>query len=267
MLCEDIHPIYLRTSDLWDAYSLEDHLLQKVKLHLIKTHWLSGEGKWDRVSGAEPLVFFSRLFDVVRFLLGSECTTRVEKMVCVGSLEPGSTRIAGCYPDAFLQMAPGTPPTPGKFRWRDLVCPFEYTLGDDTTDVSDPESIAYWIDPHPSQDDAKAPQTAAHIMRSDPRRAFSFGVRVYGTTFSIWLLCRAASFAFAPFDWNEVGPGFVLWASAYLMFPSTLNHSSSSSSSSPHHQRRTLVSKRTSRRSAKPTSAIGLTSKGGNTTL
>ena len=42
-------------------------------------------------------------------------------------------------------------------------------------------------------------------MRSDPRRMFSFGVTVYGTALRIWLLCRAAPFTFAPFDWFEVG--------------------------------------------------------------
>ena len=143
MLYENIHPIYLPASDLWHAYSLEDRLLTKVRLHLIETRWLSGEGEWDNLSGVERSAFFPRLFNVVlRFLRGSGRATPIEKMVHVSSAEPGSTKIARCHPDAFLQMVVRTSPTPGKFRWRDLVCPFQYMLGDDTTNVSDLESIA-----------------------------------------------------------------------------------------------------------------------------
>lgn len=143
MLYENIYPIYLPASDLWHAYSLEDRLLTKVRLHLIETRWLSGEGEWDNLSGVERSAFFPRLFNVVlRFLRGSGRATPIEKMVHVSSVEPGSTKIARCHPDAFLQMAVRTSPTPGKFRWRDLVCPFQYMLGDDTTNVSDLESIA-----------------------------------------------------------------------------------------------------------------------------
>jgi len=43
---EDAYLTCLPTSRLWEAYSLEDRLLTEVKLHLIKTGWLSEQGKW-----------------------------------------------------------------------------------------------------------------------------------------------------------------------------------------------------------------------------
>jgi len=206
---EGAHPIPLHLNDLWNAYSLEDHLLTKVKLHLFKTNWLSGEWKLrgagegvdngldENGSEARRVEFFSRLFNVVlKFLRETGHAGSVEGMV---RIEPGSTRVPGCHPGSFLQLATGTlppPPMPGKSRWGDVVCPFEYTLGGGN--VSDPESIARWVSPHPLQDDAEAFRRAIHVMRSDPRRAFSFGVTVHGSMFRTWLLCRAAPFTFTP---------------------------------------------------------------------
>lgn len=154
ILCEEgTYLICLHTDDLWDAYSLKDHLLTMVKERLIEAHWLSRGSKWGGVNGgqftvldesgneAKRFMSFSRLFNVVlEFLRQAGHTPPVERMVHIGSVKHESTRVSGYHPDAFLQLAGGTAPTPGKLRWRDLVCPFEYMLDDDN--VSGPGSIA-----------------------------------------------------------------------------------------------------------------------------
>ena len=43
-----------------------------------------------------------------------------------------------------------------------------------------------------------------HGLRSDPRRAFSFGVTVDGTKLRVWFGCRIALFNFPSIDWLEV---------------------------------------------------------------
>ena len=117
---EDAYLTCLPTSRLWEAYSLEDRLLTEVKLHLIKTGWLSEQGKWCDFDGEtvdrerftiwdeddgenNSLVFFSRLFGVVLgFLQRSGRMTHVKEMVCASSIELRSTDATDPLSDAFL---------------------------------------------------------------------------------------------------------------------------------------------------------------------
>jgi len=218
---EETPLISLSADDLWRSYSLDDSILTGVKQHLIQTHWLSEQGKWDSICGEEidgkqfavsaedgsevkSFAFFSHLFNaILDYLRQRGHGTPVKRMVYAGSIE--STGGTSHHPDAFLQLDTGTSPTPGKFKWKDLVCPFEYKLGDGCPlNVSQPNSIT-GSRPHHFQNDTNALRSLHHIMRCDPRRIFSFGVTIQGNMFRIWLLCRAAPFTFTPFDWFEVG--------------------------------------------------------------
>jgi len=128
---------------------------KEAKHHLTETHRLSEQGKWGDFDGEEvdsvrftvwnendseiqSLVFLSRLFNVVLgYLQQSGCGTPVKRMVYAGSIKPGSTRITGHLPDAFLQMSARTSRTAGKFTWGDLACPFEHKFNnEDFFDVS-----------------------------------------------------------------------------------------------------------------------------------
>ena len=121
----------------------------------------SGEGKRDSFSGEkidrrqfttsdeysdEPptFSFFSCLFNVVLdYLRKGGQESPVEKVVHAGPSETVSTGSSAHRPDAFLHMVTQTSPPPGKIRWRDLTCPFEYKFEDgEVVDVSRPEFIA-----------------------------------------------------------------------------------------------------------------------------
>ena len=280
---EVTHLINLPTAHLWDAYSLDDRVLEEVRTRLIEEHYLTKVGAWNRTkvkkesflargtghTEVKTFAFFARLFNLVLGgLKQAGHGTVVKKMVHAGSVGPKSTRVGTHRPDAFLHMTTSTS-TAGKFRWRDLTCPFEYKFGNgNAVDVSQPGPAArqdhILILP---QNDTKALWSLLHIMRCDPRRMFSFGSTIYGTKFRIWLLCRAAPFTFTPFDWFEVGAAFVLHVSARLTSPRTLTHSSSSSSCSLPPLRLTLASTRTSRVLARQISTFSLTFKGRNITL
>lgn len=54
------------------------------------------------------------------------------------------------------------------------------------------------------QNQNKLLRSLHHELRSDPRRAFSFGVTVDGTKLCVWLACRIALFKFTSIDWFEV---------------------------------------------------------------
>ena len=230
------HLICLSTDHLWESYSLDYCLLAKVKSHLVETGLLSIKGEWGDVDGEklnrnhfaawsesadEAFVFFSHLFNtVLGYLRHGGHGVFAQEMVHAAS------KSAGYRPDAFLHTAIGTPPAPGKFRWRDLICPFEYKFGDgDTVDASRRS--------HHLRYGKTALWYLQHIMRTDPRRMFSFGSTVRGTKFRIWLLCRTAPFTFTPFDWFDVGSASTPPLLAYLTLLRTLIHSSSSSSLLP----------------------------------
>ncbi|KAF9646538.1 hypothetical protein BDM02DRAFT_3270901 [Thelephora ganbajun] len=203
ILAEEVsHLICLPLEYLWESYPLDNADLPKVKQHLVQKNLLSNKGKWhptihkerfakksDGIREAELFSIFSRTFNaVLSSLADHEKPTSgcVERMVHAVSVEPQSARH---QPDAFLLVDTGTSPKPTghRFRWRDLTCPFEYKFGNgDAVD-----------------NDTKVLRSLHHIVRSDPCRIFSFGVAIYGTKFRIWLLCRAAPFVFAPFDWFE----------------------------------------------------------------
>ena len=145
---EEYRLISLSTDDLWRSYSLDDAILTGVKQHLIKTRWLSEQGKWDSICGeeidrnkfavlgedgseVESFAFFSHLFNtVLEYLRRRGHGAPVKRVVYAGAVRSGSTGATSHQLDAFLQLNTGASPTPGKFKWRDLVCPFEYKLGD-----------------------------------------------------------------------------------------------------------------------------------------
>ena len=152
---EDTYLVCLPNDNLWQSYLPENHILPEVKSHLVKIHWLSGEGKWDSIDGekidgkqfavrsedgneGKPFMFFSRLFNVVLdFVRQCGCETPIKTMVDTGFIGPGSTKVGTHRPDAFLHMATGVSLVPNKFRWRDLASPFEYKFGDgNAVDVS-----------------------------------------------------------------------------------------------------------------------------------
>ena len=145
--------VCLPTDHLWDSCPLDDHLLAEIKSHVVESGLLSEKGEWSNIDGEylkrenyaawsedadEAFAFFSRLFNtILGHLRQSGRGTSVQEMVHAVS-EPESNR----RPDAFLHMATETPPVPGKFRWRDLTCPFEYKFANGgAVDVSQPGSI------------------------------------------------------------------------------------------------------------------------------
>jgi len=242
MLIESVpYVINLPISRLWDSYSPGTHLTE-VKAHLVERGILSEEGDWvnvdredfdSRGSGRREdkvFEFFSDLFNVVlEYLKQRGAVTAVQTMVNAGFVGPESTRISTNRPDAYVQV---TSPTGGGLIWRKVVSPFEYKFGDgDRNDVGETELIARWFGSNPLQNDTKLFWSLYHTMRSDPRRNFALGVTILGTTFRVWLLCRAAPFTFTPFNWFEVGPVFVLWVPTCLTSPRGPTRSSRSSSS------------------------------------
>ena len=153
MLCKEVpYVINLPMDHLWKSYPVEGQLLTDVEEYLIKNQWLTKGRKWYGKKAKEDsfrargrgghevrtFVFFSLLFNaVLDGLKATEHKTFVERMVHAGSVEPESTRVSTHRPDGFLQMATDTSATPGKFRWRELTCPFEYKFGDgNAVDVS-----------------------------------------------------------------------------------------------------------------------------------
>ena len=161
---EETNLISLSADDLWRSFSLDNDILTEVKQYLVQTHWLSGQERWDSICGEEinreqfaafggdgsevkSFAFFSRLFNaVLEFLRQRGRETSVKRMVYAGSVRPKSTGAISLQPDAFLQLATGTFPTPSKFGWRDMVCPFEYNLGDGSSlNVSRSKAISFWV--------------------------------------------------------------------------------------------------------------------------
>ena len=152
--------ISLSVDDLWRSYLLDNGILTGVRGHLIQTQWLSEQEKWDSICGEEidrnqftalgeegsqvkSFAFFSHLFNtVLEYLRQRGHGTPVKRMVYAGSVGSESTGAISHQPDAFLQLNAGASPTPGKFKWRDLLCPFEYKLDDGTPlNVSQPNSV------------------------------------------------------------------------------------------------------------------------------
>ena len=161
VLREVTHLICLSTDHLWESYPLGDGVLMGVKQYLTGKHWLSEKGKWNKIDGkkitrkrfqvrskgdgeVKTFAFFTGLFNVVlEHLRKNGHATSVKKMVHAGFVEPDSTRTSSHRPDAFLHMATKSPPAEGRFKWRELTCPFEYKFGrGDTIDVSRPGQIA-----------------------------------------------------------------------------------------------------------------------------
>jgi len=135
--------VSLSPDDLWRSYSLDNAVLTGVKEHLVQTRWLSEQGKWEGVdenqfaalseddSEIRSLAFFSRLFNMVlEYLRHRGHGSPVKRMIYASSVRSESTRAISHQPDAFLHLNTGASPRPGKFKWRDLVCPFEYELDD-----------------------------------------------------------------------------------------------------------------------------------------
>ncbi|KAF9783771.1 hypothetical protein BJ322DRAFT_1066999 [Thelephora terrestris] len=199
------HLICLPLDCLWGSYPVDASNLKRTKQSLVQQGLLSDEQTWSptvirrenfnrRTTGScETRVFqvFSHIFNGIMSSLASGDTTMsgcVERMVHAGPIEPKSDRQTH-RPDAFLIAHSETSPKPTEreTRWRDVTCPFEYKFGNDNS--TDNDASVLW--------------SLNHIMSSDPRRIFSFGVTVRGTAFTIWLLCRAAPFIFASFDWFE----------------------------------------------------------------
>ena len=89
---------------------------------------------------------------------------------------------------------------------------------------------------------------------------------MYGTTFNIWLLCRAAPFIFTPFDWFEVSVVHIQLNAFRLISPRTLTPSLNSSSSSPPPLQLILASTPKSSGSETAISISSSVSKGPNTT-
>jgi len=167
----------LSLDDLWRSFPLDDDILAGVKQHLIQTQWLSEHEKWDSICGEEidrnqfavagegedgsevkSFAFFSHLFNaVLEYLRQRGHETSVKGMVYAGSTRSESTAGTSHPPDAFLQLNAGTSPTPGKFKWRDLVCPFEYKLSDgEPLNVSQPNLAAF-------------PNRVLNLSRTTPR--------------------------------------------------------------------------------------------------
>ena len=134
-------------------------------------------------------------------------------MVHAGSATPKSDRISTNRPDAFLLMK--SSPMNGSseasavdvrypVRWRDLTCPFEFEFGNgDGKDVR-ARNIHLSTMPDDLQNWDKLIWSLHHQLRSDPRRAFSFGVTVDGTRLCVWFGSRIALFKFSSIDWLEV---------------------------------------------------------------
>ena len=154
--------ISLSVDDLWRSYLPDNGILVGVKEHLIQTQWLSEQEKWDSIRGEEidrnqftalgedgsevkSFAFFSHLFNtVLEYLRQRGHGTPIKQMVYAGSVRSESTGAISHQPDAFLQLNTGASQTPGKFNWRDLVCPFEYKLDDGTPlNVSQPNSVTF----------------------------------------------------------------------------------------------------------------------------
>ena len=154
---EVTHLICLSMDHLWESYPLDDGIITGVKQHLVGMNFLSGDGKWSKTgkrkitrgqfearsrgnSEATTFAFFAHLFNtVLEHIRQSRPGTSVKRMVHAGYTEPDSTRISTNRPDAFLHMATKPPSASGRFKWRDLTCPFEYKFRKgDTVDVSQP---------------------------------------------------------------------------------------------------------------------------------
>lgn len=149
ILAEEVsHLICLPLERLWESYPVDNADLAKVKQHLLRENLLSGEGKWHHTIHKEHFArklkgvhevklfsIFSRIFNEIISSLadsGDPASACVNRMVHARSVEPQSNRTSPHRPDAFLVAHTQTSPTPngGRFRWRDLTCPFEYKFGD-----------------------------------------------------------------------------------------------------------------------------------------
>jgi hypothetical protein len=143
------HAIRLPIDCLWTSYSPKEGDLRKVKEHLTENGFLIEGDRWDRAkivkkhfetkcktNEVQTFAFFSDLFNVVLDSLRPTHPTFVKKMVNAGHIGPESTRINSSRPDAFLRVDVDENLKTGKFKWRDLTCPFEYKFGDgDAVDV------------------------------------------------------------------------------------------------------------------------------------
>ena len=223
---EDIgHVIRLPIDYLW-AHCTLVHSLDDIRTHFSEQDWLR-DGKWypemvskDNLDGQRDLLeyaAFKPLADIFNQILAYSPTVAMEKgvrtMIHAGSTSPKSDRISTNRPDAFLLMSSGVASslgdapaagTPYPVHWRDLTCPFEYKFGDgDKIDVR-PSIYSPIISDDGLQNQDKLIWSLHHELRSDARRAFSFGVTVDGTKFRVWLGCRVALFNFPSIDWFEV---------------------------------------------------------------
>ena len=225
---EDIgYVIRLPIDYLWTHCTLA-HSLDDVRAHLTERDWLR-EGKWnpekvtkENLDSQRDLLehaAFKPLADIFNEVLAYPSTVATEKdvrtMVHAGSAIPKSDRISTNQPDAFLLMsssnanssrAASVTDAPYPVRWRDLTCPFEYKFGDgNKIDVRPRVHVHSPTTPNDGpQNRDKLIWSLHHELRSDARRAFSFGVTVDGTKFRVYFGCRVALFNFPSIDWFEV---------------------------------------------------------------
>ena len=200
--------------------------LDDIRAYLTELGWLR-DGKWnpekvskERLDGQRDLlehVAFEPLADIFNQILVYPPTVAMEKdvrtMIHTGSTGPKSDRISTNRPDAFLPTNSGIASSLGDapavgasypVHWRDLTSPFEYEFGDgDKKDVR-PSIYSPTISDDGMQNQDKLIWSLHHELRSDARRAFSFGVTVDGTKFRVWSGCRVALFNFPSIDWFEV---------------------------------------------------------------
>ena len=221
---EDVgHAIRLPIDYLWTHCALV-HSLDDIRTYLTELGWLR-DGKWnpekvskEKLDGQRDLlehVAFEPLADIFNQILAYSPTVAMEKDVrTMIHTSPKSDGISTNRPDAFLLMNSGIASSlgdapaagaPHLVHWRDLTCPFEYEFGDgDKKDVR-PSIYSPTISDDGLQNQDKLIWSLRHELRSDARRAFSFGVMVDGTKFRVWSGCRrVALFNFPSIDWFEV---------------------------------------------------------------
>lgn len=163
ILAEGIpHLICPSTNHLWQSYPLEDRILAVVRGYLVECGWLSNRGRLMESRGElkkarfharhtgdseeKTFAFFANLFNaVLNHIQRSRKQTSIKGMIHAGSITPTSTIPSTHRPDAFLHVDTKTPLTPGKAKWRNLTCPFEYKFGGGSAlDVSQPQMITCW---------------------------------------------------------------------------------------------------------------------------
>ena len=194
IVCEDIgYVIRLPIDYLWThctlIYNLDD-----VKAHLAEQDWilfqdsishLAAKDNFNRRQGLPEHAAFKPLADIFNQILTYPQAVAMGKdvrtMVNAGSASHKPRKISTNRPDAFLlvnsSLTAGArgPDAPYQVHWRDLTCLFEYEFGDgDEIDVRSSIHLPTMSDDVQNED--KLIWSLHHELRSDARRAFSFGV-------------------------------------------------------------------------------------------